>query len=573
LEVHSTAERVRRAERVAWYICVATLAGWALTYVAWPFSNDQGNLAWVGDVVLGGGMPYRDAWDVKGPAAHLLFALVQATFGRNEWGLRLFDLVKLAAGALCLRRIVQTYATRSAAAWAIALFVLWYASLNHHSTAQPDGWAGVMLAAVVATLVARERIRVSQGVIAGALIGICVLIKPTYVLFLALPLIAGLARLRSESLGPVVRFALATGVGFATPVALCIAWFASRGALDDWMAVQLQWIPTAYTKLDAAWFSRLQYLATFLTTEQFAPALPLVVGGLALVRQRSPAAALLLLTWAAAAGGGVLIQGQFYAYHWLPIYPALAALGGLGLDVLVTWLRTPPSRSASATDDLAARWIMMATAAAVAIVVLAGAELQPALHLYRYAKSLVSADGKVNHDRVEFGPFGHHGGVFPELVAYLRVNTRPNETLMVWGSVAGINYLSARAAPSPFGFVQPLVEPPDTELRRRYRNELISRLTITPPRYVVSLNRTACERAPSWDERQLMGKAEGLMRCIDDLPLVAAFVHGRYELERAIGPLDLWRLRDETSARSPASGRWRSASPVVAPAPARPVTR
>ena len=33
-------------ETVAWLICLALIAIWAIGYLWWPFSNDQGNLAW-----------------------------------------------------------------------------------------------------------------------------------------------------------------------------------------------------------------------------------------------------------------------------------------------------------------------------------------------------------------------------------------------------------------------------------------------------------------------------------------------------------------------------------------------
>jgi len=48
-------------------------------------------------------------------------------------------------------------------------------------------------------------------------------------------------------------------------------------------------------------------------------------------------------------------------------------------------------------------------------------------------------------------------------------------------------------------------------------------------------------RSPS--ERQLMGRAEGLMRCLDDLSPLGAFVSARFVKERAIGPLEVWRIR------------------------------
>ena len=125
------------AERIAWTTCIAVLAVWAAMYITWPFSNDQGNLAWVGDVILTGGMPYRDAWDVKGPAAHVAFALVETLFGRNQWGVRVFDLAMLAICAVCLRSIAREHAGAGAIRWSITLFLLWYASLNHIARPSP----------------------------------------------------------------------------------------------------------------------------------------------------------------------------------------------------------------------------------------------------------------------------------------------------------------------------------------------------------------------------------------------------------------------------------------------------
>ena len=536
---------VRRAECIAWVSCVVVLAVWAAAYLTWPFSNDQGNLAWVGDVVLSGGMPFRDAWDVKGPGAHLMFAFVEMVFGRNEWGVRLFDLVMLAACAACLRSIVREYAGRGAMRWSIVLFFLWYASLDHHNTAQPDEWAGVMVTGAVALMVTRTRLSTISGFVAGVLIGYCALIKPTYLLFFALPLLDGWCHVRAEGVGRMVRFWLASGVGLVLPIALCIGWFWYRGALDDWIAVHLHWIPSSYADVDAAWLNRGQYLLAFLTKQRFAPAVPLVVGGLWLVRQRSDRDVVILVAWMLAAALGVLVQGHFYEYHWLPIYPPLALLAGIGGDALWMWL-TDDGRvwSSSTTSERVPRDLAVVASIAVtlAAVVLLGAGTGPFLHLYRLSGAVVTGDFD-DYERIEFGPFAHHGGVFPELVDYLHARTGPTDEVLLWGSAAGVNYLSDRPAVGPFGFIQPLVDPPDTELRRQYRARFMARLTSVPPRYVVTLNAAACSRSPSPDERKLMGQAEGLMRCLDDLPPLRAFVSARFVKERVFGPLEVWRLR------------------------------
>ena len=64
--------------------------------------------------MLRGGWPYRDAWEIKGPATHFLYALAQALFGRDVWGLRVLDLALLAASAAA----AYGWTARSAAAFA-----------------------------------------------------------------------------------------------------------------------------------------------------------------------------------------------------------------------------------------------------------------------------------------------------------------------------------------------------------------------------------------------------------------------------------------------------------------------
>jgi hypothetical protein len=133
--------------------------------------------------------------------------------------------------------------------------------------------------------------------------------------------------------------------------------------------------------------------------------------------------------------------------------------------------------------------------------------------------------------------------VFAEVAGYLRSNAVPGDRALVWGSVAGVNYLSGLASPTRFGFAQPLVDPPDSDLRRRYRQEFMRRLTSAPPRYAVSLDERTCARDPTPAERKLMGTAEGIMRCLGDLPGLREFVIEHYAVSRVIGPLEVWRRR------------------------------
>ncbi|MGH2652618.1 MAG: hypothetical protein ACRDHK_15565, partial [Actinomycetota bacterium] len=79
----------------------------AIASLAWPLGWDQGILAWVGTTMASGGMPYRDAWDAKGPAAYVPFALVLLTLGPQPWAYRMVDLLLLGGGAIAVYSTVQ----------------------------------------------------------------------------------------------------------------------------------------------------------------------------------------------------------------------------------------------------------------------------------------------------------------------------------------------------------------------------------------------------------------------------------------------------------------------------------
>jgi len=53
-----------------------------LLVISEPFGRDQGIFAYIGDTILHGGVPYRDAWDHKTPGLYAIYALAFSLFGR-----------------------------------------------------------------------------------------------------------------------------------------------------------------------------------------------------------------------------------------------------------------------------------------------------------------------------------------------------------------------------------------------------------------------------------------------------------------------------------------------------------
>ena len=120
--------------------------------------------------------------------------------------------------------------------------------------------------------------------------------------------------------------------------------------------MHVHWIPSSYADVDTAWLNRGQYLLAFLTIGRFAPAVPLVIRGLWIVRQQSGRDVVMLVAWILAAAFGVLVQGHFYQYHWLPIYPPLALLAGIGLDALWTGITDEELHSCTCIVWRGRRW-------------------------------------------------------------------------------------------------------------------------------------------------------------------------------------------------------------------------
>src|SRR5688500_4137832 len=74
--------------RVFFWISATLAVLCALATLSWPFGWDQGIFAWGGEIIRQGGMPYRDAWDQKGPLPYYVYAVAQSVFGPGMWGIR-----------------------------------------------------------------------------------------------------------------------------------------------------------------------------------------------------------------------------------------------------------------------------------------------------------------------------------------------------------------------------------------------------------------------------------------------------------------------------------------------------
>lgn len=433
---------------------VLVVAGWAIASLHYPLGRDQGVFSWVGDVIVRGGVPYRDAWEVKGPLLYYLFGLLRFLTGPGIVGIRAFDLLVLAAGARATARL----GGRAAA----GLLVLWYASGTFWDTCQADGWIGLLLAAWVAWLDTAPDRPAYHEVAATALVGAVVFgLKPPLVVLGALyP--AYLVQVRSVSWGAALTRALPAALGAAALGAGGAAALHLAGGLGPMVEIYRGFLLGDYAEVypggPAVHLARLARF--FLATPQF----PLVLLPLGVALTRGEGRARFLGTWILAGTACVAAQGRYFSYHWRVLFPALAALAAPGYAAL--------AEGEGARARLG-RLLGLATWA------LAGG--LPAIEGLRTLLSYTRHQPRAEYVRAFPGPPHYPQGDYEEAAAWILAHTPAGSPVTLWGLDAAVNALTGRPAVGRWGLTFRLLVNPDPVRKAAYRAEYLAAFDARPP--------------------------------------------------------------------------------------------
>ncbi len=321
-------------------VCWLVVAFASLSILLFSFGRDQGIYGLVADVILKGGMPYRDGWDFKPPGIFLTYALAQGVFGKSMLSIRLLEVIGLVATVFGMQRLAQVFFDKPKAglvAGAVAGLV--QAELEFWHTAQPETFGGYLTIAalVVVTLEVSKPRRWLIPFGMGALFGLCALFKP--------PLGGGILvcsaylltreQAHAAKLPKLVRTAVIIGAGFLTPIALTLAWIAARGAWPAFYWTFHDFVP-GYTKLNwneahaSAWlyYALLESFTKFSALSAFGFIAAIAMGP---IHAREREGIYLVLGIIAIQVTGIVMQGKFFPYHYAATLLMIAFLAGLGL--------------------------------------------------------------------------------------------------------------------------------------------------------------------------------------------------------------------------------------------------
>ena len=430
-----------------------------------------------------------------------------------------------AATMTAVYRICENWWDRKAGWYAVVILAFTALTMDYLTTAQPDDWCAGLIAITVALLAGGVRsVSTLRFAAAGACVAACVLEKPMYLVFMLLLLPALVWKRRERDLWLPITAAAA---GFLLPVTLLIAWLSAGGALgaavDTYLVYNLRVhaqneVPALHGQFTnlTSWMRSMPPLSTFM--------LPALLGGVVLLR-RARLPALLFVFWFALGLGSVIVQRKYFAYHWFPLFPWLAAGTAMALRQAEGMVAPTPRH-----------WNIRFTATHLTFLWFALLYLQFTSRPVR--QWLFYATGHISRERY-LADFGvnrtgeYRFGRVHAISDYVHQRTTPDQKVLVWGFEAGINYLSDRLSPSRFEYSYPLEVGASSPFRAPYRAEFMNKISAHPPAYIIvsDLDRNLLVNASSKQELQNFAELKD-------------FIGQRYALETTIYNWDLWRLKN-----------------------------
>jgi hypothetical protein len=421
-----------------------------------PLERDEGEYAYGAQLLLRGGLPFRDLYTLKLPGAHAAYVPAFVLFGQTKVAIRLGLLAVSLATAWLLYLVGRRLSGKVGGLSAATLYLGAASSLSvlglfAHAT---QFLVLPVVAGVLALLVAREKARAAPWlVLAGALFGLAVIVKQHAAVFAVFGAAVALGRRWPSWRRGAGEAALLLG-GAAVPLILLVLAFLAAGAFEPFWLWCFRYAPQYVSMMPLS--RGLHVLGLRLL--DISGSLPFLVG-LALwggLRSRRSADPALLLGWLLASIAAVCPGLYFRQHYFVPLLPVASVLAGMG------------------AADLLARGRLFRILVPALVL---GSAVFPLWHdrLFLLERSLPLAMRRL------YGPDPFAES--EEVARYLREHAQPGDTVAIMGSEPQILFLSRLPSAIGYMYSYPWMEPHD--LATWMQRDVIRRVTEAPPRWIV----------------------------------------------------------------------------------------
>jgi 4-amino-4-deoxy-L-arabinose transferase-like glycosyltransferase len=452
----------------------AILVGTALLrlrLLAIPLERDEGEYAYMGQLILRGETPYVAAYNMKLPGTYYAHAAILGLLGETDvavhLGLLAVNLASIALLYLLGRKLFDaTVGLSAAAAYALLALspsVLGFAAKAEHFVILP------LLAGVLLLVDLGPRRRLRRIASAGLLLGLAVLMKQQAAAFVAfgalvllVPMYGGTRCSAPRAIAECALFAIVSLLPFALT---CLAMYVA-GAFSSFWFWTVSYSSTYAVMIPFSLGVR-QLGQQIVEMTTASPALWLLagLGAMALwwdgeARRRARWLAPFTVTSLVAVCPG----WRFSEHYFLLTLPAASLLVGVAVDAL--------SRAAAARRPRLAqvvRWGVPLLAVGLSLA-------QARAYLFDLSPDAVS--------RMVYG-----ANPFPEAVQiarYVREHSDPTDRIAVIGSEPQIYFYARRRAATGYIYMYPLMEA--HEFSEHLQRDMIAQIERLQPRFLVLVN-------------------------------------------------------------------------------------
>ncbi len=455
-----------------------------------PLERDEGEYAYMGQLLLQGIPPYGEAYNMKFPGTYLMYALIMTVFGQSiqgvHWGLMVVNCASIVFIFYLARTTTGDFgaviASGTYAALSLSSSVLGFAAHATHFVVLP-AVAGALLLLIVS---GKNKAR---GYFSpGALFGLAFLMKQPgffFVLFGALYILC--QPISSKFADPLKRRFLNLGVftlGAAAPLVVTFVWLYAAGVFDKF------------------WFWTFQYASKYGSQIPFGSAFPIFKSSV------SKAAGSFFLLWVIGALGFLLVlfrrdfkgdrvfmllfavcsfltvcPGFYFREHYFVTFlPALSVLVGICFDYFI-------EKGAVLTKR---RYIKIIGSGLFVILLLFGIIRQ---------KGYFFEDDPVRLARTSYG-----ANPFPEsieIAKFIAARSAVTDKVAVFGSEPQIFFYAKRHSATGYIYTYGLMEIHGYSLRMQ--KEMISEIEAASPKFVVVVPITTSWLVRANSERFIFG--------------------------------------------------------------------
>jgi len=471
-----------------------------------PFvRRDSGVFLYSGWRILNGEVPYRDIWDNKPPVIFYINAAGLAISGGSRWGVWLMELISLSCAALIgfklLKRIFgKLPALLSTCLWALTLIGI--LSGGNYAT---EYTLPIQFACLWFAYESEKKGAYSwRGYWIGVLCGLAFFTKQNTIgIGIAILLHNLITRLRPASWKKALVDSFLIILGGMTSLVAIVSLLAVQGVIRQfWDAVFVY----NFVYSSAGFLSRVKSIATGMFYLSTLTLLALTGWGASLLKSKfnkphlrqalDPGAASFLSICLIDLPIEVIlasISGFSFRHYYMSLLPVYAVFAGFGFWLFFSQLSYPPmSRKI--------KRMLTIFIAVIFFIPVVGASI-----------ALIKDTNYVSNRGIEYD----------EVTAYIKHHTSEDDTVLLWGAEAEINYSAQRRSPSRFIYQDPLykVGYADEKIIAEFLGEVIK----YKPRFIID---TKYPLTPIYDFGITSPAIEDMLR----------FLRASYELTEEFGP-------------------------------------